>query len=53
MLLDRYYQQYKKEVIKSFDIPKENLLITIETINQLKNYFTEAVEKIDQINNSN
>ncbi len=53
MLLDRYYQQYKQEVIKSIDIPEESLLITIETINQLKKYFTEAVEKIDQINNSN
>ena len=49
----RNLETRKEEVIKSIDIPEESLLITIETINQLKKYFTEAVEKIDQINNSN
>ena len=47
-LLDKYYLQYKKEVASSIDISEEDLMTTIETMNQLKKYFVDASDKINK-----
>jgi len=47
-LLDKYYLQYKKEVASSIDISEEDLMTTIETLNQLKKYFVDASDKINK-----
>lgn len=47
-LLDKYYLQYKKEVASSIDISEEDLMTTIETLNQLKKYFVDASDKMNK-----
>lgn len=47
-ILDKYYLQYKKEVASSIDISEENLMTTIETLNQLKKYFVDASDKMNK-----
>lgn len=49
-LLDNYYLQYKKEVAHSIDIPRDDLMTTIDTLHQLKQYFIAAADKIDKKN---
>lgn len=51
-LLNKYYLQYKKEVAHSINIPEDDLMTTIHTLNQLKKYFVAAAEKIDKVNHS-
>lgn len=47
-ILDKYYLQYKKEVASSIDISEEDLMTTIETLNQLKKYFVDASDKMNK-----
>lgn len=49
-VLDKYYSQYKKELAHSIDIPEDELNTFIDTLNQLKQIFAAAADKIDKDN---